>query len=159
MTKDRRCDRKMRKRVRKQGKNNVDILSMLRKKGYRITGQRKIVIDEVMKRKGHITAIGLFNKLREKHPEIGLSTVYNTMHMLERTGLANKIEGVSRTEVFDLNVRPHLNFICPVCGRVEDAMLSTAFLSRLSYAASRIGFDRTKMELSVRSPCSAHRKS
>ncbi|MEN8160700.1 MAG: transcriptional repressor, partial [Myxococcota bacterium] len=63
------------------------------------TKQREAILDTFLEQKGHVTGEELYQRVREKHPQIGYTTVYRTMKLLCEAGLANEHhfdDGVTR---------------------------------------------------------------
>ena len=65
------------------------ILDTLRKKGLRITTQRKMVIKKILEN-DTLSCKEIYNKIIKTDPNIGLSTVYRIMKNLEELGLINR---------------------------------------------------------------------
>ena len=96
------------------------MIERLKQKGIRMTPQRRVIIEILENDPTHPTADDIFDQVTKKLPGVSLATVYNTLEMLVRMGEIKKLnlgEGKSR---FDLNVKPHIHFICFSCNRVED---------------------------------------
>lgn len=68
----------------------IDImLDTLRKKGLRITTQRKMVIEKILENDS-LSCKEIYNKIIKTDPNIGLSTVYRIIKNLEELGLINR---------------------------------------------------------------------
>lgn len=65
------------------------ILDTLRKKGLRITNQRKMVIEKILEN-DTLSCKEIYGKIIKTNPKIGLSTVYRIMKTLEDLGLINR---------------------------------------------------------------------
>ena len=49
----------------------------LKKKGYKLTPQRRAIVDTIIKNEGkHMTAEEIYDEVKKDCPEIGLATVY-----------------------------------------------------------------------------------
>jgi Fe2+ or Zn2+ uptake regulation protein len=62
----------------------------------------------------------ILQSVREKAPQISMSTVYYTLDMLKREGLIKELEFYDRNNRYDINVSDHINLICRNCGKIED---------------------------------------
>jgi Fe2+ or Zn2+ uptake regulation protein len=62
----------------------------------------------------------ILHRVREKAPQISMSTVYYTLDMLKREGLIKELEFYDRDNRYDVNVSDHINLICRSCGKIED---------------------------------------
>jgi len=82
------------------------------------TKQREAILEVFLEAKGHITGEDLYQKVREKHPSIGYTTVYRTMKLLCDAGLASERhfdDGVTRYEV---EHEHHDHLVCTRCGKI-----------------------------------------
>lgn len=66
---------------------NVDeILDKLKTRGYKLTGQRKAIVERLCGRKDHPTAEQLYKELKKDYPTISFATIYSTVQLLEEMG-------------------------------------------------------------------------
>jgi len=95
----------------------------LKGKGYKLTPQRRSIIDSIIKNEGnHLTTEELYDLVKVECPEIGLATVYRTVQLLEDIGVVCKLDlndGCNRYELIheDENHQHH-HLICTNCGKV-----------------------------------------
>jgi Fur family ferric uptake transcriptional regulator/Fur family peroxide stress response transcriptional regulator len=98
----------------------------------RMTGNRQVVLEVLRDTTAHPTAQQVFLWAREQQPQIGFATVYRTLDLLVKHGLAQEIfrdkDGAAH---YDANVTRHDHAICDRCGRIEDV---SAPLHALAYA-------------------------
>lgn len=97
--------------------------SNLKEKGYKLTPQRRAIVDMIIRNEGsHLTTEELYDLVRKECPEIGLATVYRTVQLLEELGVICKLDlndGCSRYEiVHETENHQHHHLICTNCGRV-----------------------------------------
>jgi len=96
--------------------------SLLRKHGYRLTPQRRAVLDAVILSREHFTSSAVYEGLRREHPGLGLVTVYRTLELLADIGLLCEVHTGGRQRSFIMR-RPsehHHHLICSACGKVID---------------------------------------
>ncbi|MDN5318191.1 MAG: Fur family transcriptional regulator, ferric uptake regulator [Thermovirga sp.] len=95
-------------------------LKRLKQCGFRMTNQRRIIIEILLKNLGrHLNVKELLNIAQKEDPTIGIATIYRTVDLLTGLGLLNMInleEGFSRFEVPDEQM--HFHFYCKSCGKV-----------------------------------------
>lgn len=97
----------------------------LKAKGYKLTPQRRSIIDGIIKNEGnHLTTEELYDLVKVECPEIGLATVYRTVQLLEDIGVVCKLDlndGCNRYELIheDENHQHH-HLICTNCGKVTE---------------------------------------
>src|SRR3954463_6741590 len=65
----------------------ADVLDLLRSKGLRMTPQRRAIVSEVMRTKGHISPAAIARTIEADMPGVNPSTVYRTLSMLEEVGV------------------------------------------------------------------------
>jgi Fur family ferric uptake transcriptional regulator len=93
------------------------------------TKQREAILEAFLSAKGHITSEQLYQRVRERHANIGYTTVYRTMRILCDAGLASERhfdDGVTRYEV---EHEHHDHLVCVRCGKIvefECSMIESA---------------------------------
>ena len=86
----------------------------------RMTNQRKVILEELRKFGGHPTVDELYVRVREKLPDISISTVYRNLEVLSECGLIGKLEPERTQKQFDANPKIHFHIRCTNCGRLDD---------------------------------------
>ena len=104
-------------------KANVDIELLkenLKKKGYKLTPQRRAIVDVIIEKEGeHLTAEEIYDEVKKVCPDIGLATVYRTVLLLEEVGVIFKLDlndGCSRYEL----AHRHHHLVCNECKAVYE---------------------------------------
>ncbi|MBI4686169.1 MAG: transcriptional repressor [Nitrospirae bacterium] len=122
----------------------------IKKAGLKSTRQRDIIATEFLKTIGHITAEDLYKKVNRKHKEIGFTTVYRTMKLLSKCGLASErvfADNLTRYEPAR-GEEHHDHLICIGCGEITE--FENPKIERLQgEVAKEFGFNTIshKMEL------------
>jgi len=88
--------------------------------GFRLSKQRKVILEELQKVKSHPTADEVFDMVRKIIPRISLGTVYRNLEFLCTKGLVLKLGAPGAQKRFDGNPEPHPHIRCAVCTRVTD---------------------------------------
>lgn len=90
----------------------------LREKGLKLTSQREMILTTFLEQQGHISAEELFQKARQRQPNVGFATVYRTLKHLTLCGLARELDfGEGRVKYEpEFNRRHHDHMICTSCG-------------------------------------------
>jgi Fur family ferric uptake transcriptional regulator len=96
-----------------------------REYGYRITVGRKEILDVLTNSKGHLSAEEIYLKVHEKHPSVGLTTIYRTLDVLVSIGLLQKFDfgdDRARYEIIDAANEKghHHHLICTECKKIID---------------------------------------
>ena len=86
----------------------------------RLTTQRQIILEELIKVKNHPTACDLYDMVRKRLPRIGLGTVYRNLDLMADNGMIMKLEVGGTKKRFDAVTKPHYHLRCSCCGKVED---------------------------------------
>lgn len=87
----------------------------------RMTTQRRVILEELMKLKSHPTAGELCQIVRHRLPRISLGTVYRNLEILSREGIIQKLDVGGVEMRFDGDTSNHYHVRCLGCGRVDDA--------------------------------------
>ena len=98
------------------------LLTDLRKKGYRITPQREIIVEVIAHADNHMTAEEIFAEVQIRTQALNLATVYRTLDMLMDEGLVTGIDlGEGKIVYATVNHGPHIHLVCRGCGHIMDA--------------------------------------
>lgn len=107
-----------------------DIHRQLKIKNYKMTPQRKTIIDFFLKNpEKHLSAEDVFLEIKKTNPELGLATVYRTLDLLADLEILKKMnfdDGRFRYEFS--NDDTHYHLICLNCDKViefENEILET----------------------------------
>lgn len=93
---------------------------MLSGKKFRMTHQRRVILDELKKVTSHPTADKVYEMVRQRLPRISLGTVYRNLEILSKCGMIQKLELGGNQQRFDGNTKNHYHVRCIRCGRVDD---------------------------------------
>ncbi len=96
--------------------------TMLRRKGYRLTGPRLAILDYMIREKGHPDVQDIFEGIRSECPGIGVATIYRTVDLLVKAGLMRALVFKGNQVRYELN-RPddhHHHLVCKACGEIEE---------------------------------------
>lgn len=101
-----------------------NILGRLDKEGYRLTGPRRLVLEEVVSRHAPFTSADLLDAMQNQAPGIGRATVFRTLDLLTRLGVVQRIHadaGGGRCHAYmACDTSHHHHLICSRCGKVAD---------------------------------------
>jgi Fur family ferric uptake transcriptional regulator len=96
--------------------------TFLKQKGFKSTRQRDIIADEFLQSGEHVTAEDLYKKVNRKYKDIGFTTVYRTLKLLAKSGLATEqvfADNLTRYEPFSAEEH-HDHLICMTCGSITE---------------------------------------
>ncbi|TMD45725.1 MAG: transcriptional repressor [Chloroflexi bacterium] len=63
---------------------------MLRKKGYRLTPQRHMILSVIQEADEHLSIDQIIERVQERNPYVSLSTIYRTLELLRELGLVRE---------------------------------------------------------------------
>lgn len=101
-----------------------DVLDLLRSRGLRMTPQRRAIVSQVMRTKGHIAPAAIARTIEEQMPGVNPSTVYRTLSLLEDVGVLQHSHVESGAEYHKVEEAQHVHLTCHRCGR-DDALSIT----------------------------------
>ncbi|MBF7084477.1 transcriptional repressor [Desulfallas sp. Bu1-1] len=97
---------------------NQNIAKLLQDSGYKLTRQRRVIIEVLSKNERPLTALELYHQVKDKIPTISQDTLYRNLEVLSFIGVANRIR-VRGGDRFELVQQHHHHFICLKCGEVK----------------------------------------
>jgi Fur family ferric uptake transcriptional regulator len=104
----------------------TDWKSDLRRRGYRLTPQRQLVLEAVDTLE-HATPDGILCEVRRTASGINISTVYRTLELLEELGLVSHAHLGHGAPTYHLADRhDHMHLVCRDCDQVTEADVSVA---------------------------------
>ncbi len=97
------------------------IASRLRGHGYKLTPQRRVVIQAIASSQDHLTPAAIYEKVHQGHPNIGLVTIYRTIDILAKLRLICELHAGGSCHSYITSVpEHHHHLICSSCGAVVD---------------------------------------
>lgn len=97
------------------------VASILRGQGYRLTNQRRAVLDTISVSHEHLTPFAIYERVHQAHPEVGLVTIYRTLDLLADLGLICEVNTENgRSYLMRRPEGHHHHLICSDCGSVVD---------------------------------------
>lgn len=93
-----------------------------RRRGVRWTTQRQVIAETFLGAGGHLTVEELHRRVRDIDPTVSAATVYRTINMLEKIGMAHRRDfgGASASFESALNRDHHDHLVCTVCGSITE---------------------------------------
>jgi Fur family ferric uptake transcriptional regulator len=130
------------------------IITSLRKRGYRITPQREMIIQVITQSPQHLSAEEIFVELQKHTQATNIATVYRTLDMLWEEGFACRNDLSEGKIVYAANLHgPHIHLVCRRCNQIIDA--DTRVLKELGEVMdSQYDFDADLDHISIFGLCS-----
>ena len=104
------------------------------------SGQREVIVDSFLRTERHLSVDDLLRLAQKRRPEIGRTTVYRTLKLLQAAGLAQELglQGETRFER-EYKRQHHDHFICNSCHAIFE--FSSPDIERIQdEIAADIGF-------------------
>jgi Fur family ferric uptake transcriptional regulator len=131
------------------------LLQELTRRGVRITGQRKVLIETIQEASTHLDAATLLAEARKRDENINRATVYRTLELLKKLRLIDELDllhGEKHYYEAKTNIE-HVHLACFQCGRVEEYV--SPLLDQLKAdIAQREGFHIRVVRLEIGGRCS-----
>jgi Fur family ferric uptake transcriptional regulator len=103
----------------------LELHSNFRKRRLRLTEPRRVIMSVLMETRQHLSAEDVYMQVHKVYPNVGLTTVYRTLELLEGMGVVTKLhfgDGRSRYELLESPANPghHHHLVCTICKRAID---------------------------------------
>jgi Fur family ferric uptake transcriptional regulator len=98
----------------------MSCLITLKKKGLKLTPQRKLVVDAIHDAKDHLTAEDVIARVQARMPEVHKSTIYRTLELLEGAGCVFKSELGGHFIYHHAEEGHHHHLVCRECGKIVE---------------------------------------
>ena len=100
---------------------DTGLAERLRSAGFRLTRQRRAVLEAVGNAPTCLSAGELLVEARRYCPSVGLATVYRTLEVLDHIGAAERVHAPGPGASFvPCPPKDHHHVVCRSCGRVAD---------------------------------------
>ena len=99
----------------------IDVLeNYISENNLKITKQRRTVLKAFLECKNHISVEELYNTVLKTEPKIGLATVYRTLALLTKSGLALEMDFGDGQKRYESSYRTvhHDHMVCTECGKI-----------------------------------------
>lgn len=97
--------------------HHTQLVENVRKRGYRMTPQREMILDAIHGDDGHLTADEIYQKIHAKSPAVNLATVYRTLELLKALHLVTAIDTGEGCVHYELaGEQRHHHLVCEGCG-------------------------------------------
>ena len=95
----------------------------IERNGLKTSRQRELIADVFFQARGHLSIDELLERVRGADPKVGQATVYRTMKLLTKCGLAEARQfgdGHTRYEPVEEHQEHHDHLICTSCGKIVE---------------------------------------
>jgi Fur family ferric uptake transcriptional regulator len=97
-------------------------LDFLAKQNFRKTQERFTILDEIYDSGQHFDAETLYELLKEKNSRVSRATVYNTLNLLEESGVVVKHQFGSNVALYEkaIGYKQHDHLVCIDCKKITE---------------------------------------
>ncbi len=129
--------------------------ALLREHGCRVTPQRLLILDVLRRGREHLSAEDIYGEVTARFPGVDLSTVYRTLELLTKLGLARQTDlGAGHIHYEWPDEPDHHHLVCQDCGRVLH--IGDQLMAEVRQALEReYDFHSVKTRLTVFGHCKA----
>ncbi|MGE5614502.1 MAG: Fur family transcriptional regulator [Bacillota bacterium] len=96
------------------------IKQLLKEKNISLSYQRLKVLEYLAQNRCHPTVEQIFTGLQNDIPTLSKTTIYNTLRILEESGLVRVITIEDNETRYDIDTKNHGHFKCESCGKIFD---------------------------------------
>jgi len=121
--------------------------------GHLVTSQRQLILSQIQKSGGHISAKELYRRASSKNKSISLATVYRTLRLFKELGLIEERRLGKLYCYYEIKESPeHQHLVCRCCGNVIE--FDSDLVRRIVKRVQRdYDFNVTKTELYIEGYC------
>lgn len=105
------------------------LLEQLTEKGFRLTSQRRVLVEIIEQARSHLDAATLLELARKREPRINRATVYRTLDLLKSLRLIDELDLMhleGEKHFYEVRTRwDHLHLACFKCGAIIEYMSPT----------------------------------
>ena len=85
--------------------------------------QREAILEVLRQTDTHPTANWIYEKVREKIPNISLGTVYRNLNQLVDEGFITVVETSDKKVHYEGNLNDHIHLLCKECCNITDVFM------------------------------------
>jgi Fur family transcriptional regulator, ferric uptake regulator len=98
----------------------MSCLKTLQEKGFKLTPQRRLIVDIIHEAAEHLGADDIIARVQAKMPGVNKSTIYRTLDILEQSGCVVKSASDDHFIYHHSEEGHHHHLVCQRCGQTID---------------------------------------
>ena len=98
----------------------MSCLETLKRRGLKLTPQRRLIVDIIHDAHKHISAEEIIDTMRQRMPGVNKSTIYRTLEILEQAGAVYKSEANDHFIYHHAEEGHHHHLVCTKCGKTVE---------------------------------------
>ncbi len=100
--------------------NNINLVTRLKEFNIKPSIQRIEILEYLMNNRIHPNIEAIYTTLAKKMPTLSKATVYNTLDLFAKKGLAIRLYIEPKEVRYDIRTDLHGHFKCEKCKKIED---------------------------------------
>lgn len=137
---------------------NRSLIGTLAANGYRLTSQRRILIETIQAAREHLDAAMLWKLAAQRDPRINRATVYRMLNLLKKLQLVDELDLMhleGEKHFYEIKQdHDHMHLACCSCGKITE-FCSERFDQLKAEIAEQTGFEIEVARLEVGGHCRA----
>ena len=121
--------------------------------------KRDAILQLMRSTKCHPSADWIYQRLKDKYPNLSLGTVYRNLNQLSEQHIIHRVGVINGQERFDADTHPHAHFVCTCCGAVLDLPDCAPSRQYIQSLSMQYGFTVEEHECNLRGLCSDCKKN
>lgn len=85
----------------------IDLKDKLASAGLKVTQQRLVIYDALIKSLSHPTAENIYEEIKNENPSVSIGTVHKTLDTFVQAELIKKVSSIDHLKRFDANLNKH----------------------------------------------------
>ena len=102
------------------GDQRMDYGALLRRRGFRMTPQREVILEAISAGHGHTAFDEIFARVQARSAAMNRATLYRTLEFLRQQRLVFSAEIGGQTVYEIAQEEPHHHLVCVNCGATEE---------------------------------------
>jgi len=96
---------------------SMHIIQELRKRGFRMTPQRQVIVDILHRSNCHLSPVEIITKARKTIPGVTEATIYRTLDFLSQNDMIHASQNSKGHLVYEIAGVDHHHIICRSCDK------------------------------------------
>jgi Fe2+ or Zn2+ uptake regulation protein len=113
-------------------------VKLLKENSIKVTPQRLEILKYLDENRVHPTADQIYIGLKEKTPSLSKTTVYNSLHTLNKNEIIQSLSITGSELRYDFRTDVHHHFLCKKCGRIIDIDIGCPYMDDLLNGEHRV---------------------
>lgn len=114
-------------------------MARVRAHGDRVTPARRLLLQALADKSGHLTAEDLAAEVQARAPGVNITTIYRNLDELERLNVVDRTRSAHGPATYHLASTAHGHLVCEKCGTVTEVP-GQLFASLAGEARNQYGF-------------------